>query len=151
MPEFGAGGPGFAICDAEVDTMWGAYQGPDRAYWVVDGGDEVLGGGGFAPLAGGPPGVCELKKMYFLPRARGLGLGRELLELAVRSAGRAGYERMYLETLATMTAARRLYERAGFRCVPSPRGCTGHHGCDTFYELELGSSGSRHDTPPSLP
>lgn len=140
MPEFGAGGPGFAFCDAEVDAMWSAYQGPDRAYWVVEQAGRVLGGGGFAPLEGGPPGVCELKKMYFSAAVRGLGLGSELARAAIVEARRAGFSRMYLETLATMRDARELYARLGFEQVGGPVGCTGHSGCDTYYALDLGSS-----------
>nr|WP_322619044.1 GNAT family N-acetyltransferase [Arenimonas daejeonensis] len=39
----------------------------------------MLGGGGVAPLDGGPEGVCELRKMYFLPELRGRGAGATLM------------------------------------------------------------------------
>ena len=42
------------------------------------GDGRVVGGGGIAPLAGGDPDVCELRKMYFLPSLRGLGAGMAL-------------------------------------------------------------------------
>src|SRR5262249_54827594 len=75
MPEFGASGPGFAINDPEVDFMTRAYAGRRARYWVIEHRGRIVGGGGFAPLAGAARGVCELRKMYFLPEARGKGLG----------------------------------------------------------------------------
>jgi putative acetyltransferase len=146
MPELGAHGPGFAMHDPEVDDMFGAYQGKRAAYWVVtrsrdrrqDGpGRVVVGGGGFAPLAGGDERTCELRKMYFLPELRGLGIGRELLTRCIEGARRAGYARMYLETLDSMTRAKALYERNGFLRLARPLGNTGHFGCDAFYARDL--------------
>src|SRR5207342_1007884 len=75
MPEFGAVGDGFAINDPEVDWMSRAYAQPRSAYFVVERDGVVLGGGGVAPLDGGDGDTCELRKMYFLPQARGLGAG----------------------------------------------------------------------------
>jgi putative acetyltransferase len=79
MPEFGAGGAGFAIHDREVDDMYTAYTSPGTAYFVCEAEGKVMGGGGIGPLAGGDTDYCELKKMYFLPEARGLGLGQKVL------------------------------------------------------------------------
>src|SRR6185503_16608054 len=78
MSEFGADGPGFAIHDTEVDAMAQAYARPGAAYFVVELAGQVCGGGGIVPLDG-EPGVCELRKMYFLPTLRGLGAGRALI------------------------------------------------------------------------
>src|SRR5690348_1843684 len=92
MPEFGADGMGFAIHDAEVDRMAEAYGVPGAAYFVVeDGRGRVVGGGGFAKLEGGEDGVCELKKMYFLPQARGTGMGEALLRHCLEAARQAGH------------------------------------------------------------
>lgn len=137
MPEYGARGPGFAIEDAEVDAMSAAYAGPRAAYFVLEVGGAVVGGGGMGPLWGGDEGTCELRKMYFLPAARGLGAGRELLGRCIEEARGRGYRRMYLETLTGMDAAQRLYERFGFTRLGAPLGATGHHGCDRWYALDL--------------
>ncbi|TCT25888.1 putative acetyltransferase [Thermomonas haemolytica] len=80
MPEFGAVGSGFAINDPEVDWMSRAYAAPRHAYFVLERDGRVLGGAGVAPLAGGDPDTCELRKMYFLPEARGLGAGAAMME-----------------------------------------------------------------------
>ncbi len=146
MTEHGASGPGFAIHDPEVAAMSAAYLPPRAGYFVIEdvpgaGCDgerrQVVGGGGFAPLAGGDERTCELRKMYFLPHLRGRGLGRALLAHVLDAARRAGYARCYLETLASMQRARRLYEAAGFTRLCGPEGATGHFGCDAWYALEL--------------
>lgn len=137
MPEFGASGAGFAINDPEVDQMWHAYREPRHAYFVLERNGSVVGGGGVAPLEGGPSDVCELRKMYLLPSARGLGLGQDLLDRALAAAREAQFRRCYLETLSSMKEAQRLYRRNGFQPIDGPMGSTGHFGCNTFFLREL--------------
>lgn len=134
MPEFGCVGEGFSILDPEVDTMYQAFQAPQRAFYLVaNPAGELFGCGGYAPLAGGQhPHVCELQKMYFLPALRGLGLGWALLQKCIQAATTDGYTQMYLETVSRMEAAAKLYRRAGFEPIPSSMGATGHSGCDRF-------------------
>ena len=137
MPEFGADGPGFAIHDAEVDTMYEAYAQPRRSYFVVERDGMLLGGGGVAPLEGGEADVCELRKMYFLPAARGIGAGAAMMRRCL-DAGRAhGFKRCYLETLTGMDAAQTLYRRSGFTALRHSMGGTGHHGCDRYFIRNL--------------
>ncbi|MEP6634538.1 MAG: GNAT family N-acetyltransferase [Luteimonas sp.] len=137
MPEFGAVGDGFAINDPEVDWMTRAYAAPRAAYFVVECEDIVVGGGGIAQLERGDGDTCELRKMYFLPEARGIGAGSALMTRCLAAARAAGFSRCYLETLRGMDAAMKLYERSGFNRIGAPRGQTGHGGCNTFYLLEL--------------
>ena len=137
MPEFGATGCGFAINDPEVDWMSRAYAEPRSAYFVIERHDRVIGGGGIAPLLGADGDTCELRKMYFLPEARGLGAGTAMMARCLQAARDAGFSRCYLETLAGMDAAMRLYERSGFKRIDAPLGATGHDGCNTFYLREL--------------
>jgi len=133
MPEFGAVGCGFAINDPEVDWISRAYAQPRSAYFVVEDNGVVVGGGGVAPLEGGDADVCELRKMYFLPQARGQGAGAALMARCLDAARAAGFRRCYIETLGGMDAAMKLYERSGFERIPAPLGATGHGGCNTFY------------------
>ena len=133
MPEFGATGCGFAINDPEVDWMSRAYAQPRCAYFVVEDEGVVLGGGGIAPLEGGDAATCELRKMYFLPAARGRGAGAAMMERCLEAARELGFRQCYLETLSGMDAAMKLYERSGFRRIDAPMGDTGHGGCNTFY------------------
>ena len=137
MPSFGAGGTGFAINDPEVDWMSQAYAEPRHAYYVVTRGSRVLGGGGVAPLTGAEPAICELRKMYFLPEARGIGAGTAMMERCLHAARRLRFRQCYLETLTGMDAAMKLYEKTGFRRIDGPMGATGHGGCNTFYLLDL--------------
>jgi len=137
MPEFGADGPGFAIHDAEVDGMYEAYARPRRAYFVVERNGVVLGGGGIAPLENAEPDVCELRKMYFLPEARGIGAGKAMMQRCLDAARALGFERCYLETLTGMDSAQALYQRSGFTPLSAPMGGTGHFSCDRFFIRDL--------------
>jgi putative acetyltransferase len=137
MTEFGMNRPGFSIHDAEVDSMSAAYSQPRRAYFVVERAGRVMGVGGIAPLDGGAPDVCELKKMYFLPEVRGVGMGERMLRRCLTFAREAGFRLCYLETLKTMTQAQKLYQRLGFQPLSGPMGSTGHFGCDNWYALDL--------------
>jgi putative acetyltransferase len=137
MTEIGAIGEGYSINDPEVQAMSQNYIAPGAGYFVLTNGSEVLGGGGFAHLIDAPSHVCELRKMYFLPAARGMGQAQEMLNLIFDQAKAAGYTKMYLETIVGADKAIALYERNGFRKISCPQGNTGHSGCDTFYEKEL--------------
>lgn len=137
MPEFGAVGDGFAINDPEVDWMHRAYSAPRSAYFVVESDGVVVGGGGVAPLSGGDGDTCELRKMYFLTQARGLGAGAAMMARCLDAARDFGFRRCYLETLCGMDAAKKLYLRSGFTPLDAPLGDTGHGGCNAFYVLEL--------------
>lgn len=137
MPEFGADGPGFAIHDAEVDTLSAAYAPADRAYFVAELGGAVVGGAGIAPLDNGDAALCELRKMYFLPEARGIGAGAAMMQQCLNAARVAGFTRCYIETLTGMDAAQALYLRSGFARVETPLGGTGHFGCDRFFLRDL--------------
>ena len=137
MPEFGAGGPGFAIHDKEVDDMFAAYQRPGHAYFVCQDNEGIIGGAGIGVLAGASAEVCELKKMYILSEGRGRGLGQKLLTTCLDAARAMGYKRVYIETFNTMAGAMRLYERNGFKKIEGPLGSTGHFACDRFYLLNL--------------
>lgn len=138
MTACGAVGPGYSINDPEVDFLSRAYGAPRSAYFVIsDPAGQVLGGAGIAPLAGGAADICELRKMYFRPAARGAGHGSRMLARCLDAARAAGFRRCYLETLASMRDAARLYERHGFARVAAPLGATGHFTCDRWYLLEL--------------
>jgi len=139
MTEHGCSGQGFAIHDDEVLCMSRHYRDATARYFVVEHGGEVLGGGGFARLAGTAPdeATCELRKMYFRPPARGLGLGHAMLDLLLDQMRDAGYRRCYLETTSWMDAARHLYRRHDFVELPRAEGRTGHSGCDRFFARPL--------------
>ncbi|EPE06318.1 gnat family [Ophiostoma piceae UAMH 11346] len=57
---------------------------------------------------------CELKRLYVRADARGTGLGETLARRAVSEAMALGYTEMVMDTLESMTQARRLYTKLGF-------------------------------------
>ena len=136
LSEFGANKPGFAYTDAETHSMYEYYQETGTAYFVAEQSNKLLGGVGFAPLQGGASSVCELRKMYLSKEARGLGLGAELLNLALHEAKKR-YQLMYLETLSHMAQAIALYRKKGFEFLAAPLGDTGHYGCNVWMSICL--------------
>jgi putative acetyltransferase len=137
MDEYGIADDACAGQGSEVDAMYQAYGGDRAAYLVVVRGHRVLGGGGIGRLAGAEASVSELRKMYFLPELRGLGLGWRVLDLLLERARAMGYRQCYLETSDPMVEARQLYERLGFRAQAGPVGNTGYTSCNRWYLKEL--------------
>ena len=78
--ELNAPKEGTAYADPILDQLYEVYQKPKSVYFVVENNSEVIGGGGLAPLENATEEFCELQKMYFSPQARGLGLGKEIIE-----------------------------------------------------------------------
>ncbi len=115
-----------------IDPVWEPF-----ASALVERDGQILGGGGVAALENAEPEVCELRKMYFLPQARGIGAGSAMMKRCLEAARSFGFRRCYLETLTGMDAARALYRRSGFTPLDAPMGGTGHFSCDQFYILDL--------------
>jgi DNA-binding MarR family transcriptional regulator/GNAT superfamily N-acetyltransferase len=61
--------------------------------------------------------IAKLRLLIIDPKARGLGLGKRLVDECLRFAKEAGYKSMTLWTQASLLAARGIYARAGFKCT----------------------------------
>ena len=110
---------------------------PPKALWVAERNGAVVGSI-FAMPSEGRPGTAQLRMLYVEPEARGLGIGRMLVDQCVRFARDNGYRRVRLWTQSILTPARKIYTAAGFRLVDSAP----HHsfGVDLVgenWELEL--------------
>jgi ribosomal protein S18 acetylase RimI-like enzyme len=103
---------GFQDFESEVDSLPGEYSPPDGGLLLarVDGKVE-----GCVAVRQFCTGVCELKRLYVRPSARGLGLGRLLTEAALELATDLGYGLIRLDTTPEMAAAHELYRTLGFR------------------------------------
>lgn len=141
--EFGANRPGFAWVDPELTAMFKAYSQTGTIYYVIQQGEQLLGGGGIGPYTSEQPsnpelqGVCELQKMYLHKDARGRGLGSKLIKILLEDARLLGYKRCYLETLSTMTGAQRLYQQQGFNRLSAPIAPSIHDSCDCWMIYKL--------------
>ncbi|HAS24760.1 bifunctional helix-turn-helix transcriptional regulator/GNAT family N-acetyltransferase [Vibrio splendidus] len=127
---------GYGVADPTLEDMFSVYNNERSQYWVIELDGKVVGGGGFAPLAGMPE-VCELQKMYFLPETRGKGLAKRLVNMSMEKAKELGYQHMYLETTECLNAAVKLYEKLGFEHLDSAWGETGHDACEVVMAKTL--------------
>ena len=100
----------FSDIEAELAALPGGYD----AILVARDGEEIAGCVALRPLE---DGVCEMKRLYVRPSARGTGTGRALVEASIARAQELGYATMRLDTLPTMDAARALYLALGFRRI----------------------------------
>lgn len=106
----------FQDVDAELAQLPGKYAPPRGVILIArDDAGAVLGCVALRPWL--QSGVCEIKRLYVRPAARGQALGRRLAEAAIAWAIHAGYVRVLLDTLASMQAARQLYVALGFHPV----------------------------------
>ena len=130
LAEFGANHPGTVFFDATTDTLFEVFKKERSAYFVAEVDGKIAGGGGIYPTEGLPEDTCELVKMYLLPDARGIGLGKQLLEKCFDTARKFGFRQIYLETMPELKLALKMYEKSGFSYLCSPMGSSGHFGCD---------------------
>ena len=125
----------FQNIEAELNQLPHMY-GPPSGCLLLAGSDELWVG--CAALRRFSDGVCEMKRLYIKPDARGANLGRRLAETLVVKARLLGYRRMVLDTLEDMAAARTLYRSLGFR-ETQPYYSNPMEGV-SYMELVLGTS-----------
>lgn len=132
LEEQGVPKVGTAYADKTLDDMYEAYNRSRANYFVVEEDGELIGCAGIAPLDNYEGNVCELQKMYFLEKARGRGIGAEMIKICLDRAKAHGFEACYLETMPQMEAAQKLYQKNGFKYIDAPMGNTGHYSCPVW-------------------
>ena len=137
LEEFGANRPGTVYFDPTTDDLYRLFSRAGSSYQVVENDQHILGGGGIYPSDGLPADTCELVKMYLLPEARGIGLGKKMIAGCLEAAARLGYRKVYLETMPELKDALKTYEKFGFKYLQGPMGNTGHFGCALWMIKEL--------------
>jgi DNA-binding MarR family transcriptional regulator/GNAT superfamily N-acetyltransferase len=114
--EFGWDGR-FETTIAEILGQYGRHPGRELG-WIVERDGEILGSVFVMP---DDEKTARLRVLYVEPAARGLGLGKRLVDLAVGFARDARYNKLVLWTHHFQTAARKVYQAAGFRLVHSEK------------------------------
>ncbi|MBD1912185.1 MULTISPECIES: GNAT family N-acetyltransferase [unclassified Leptolyngbya] len=116
------------LADWDVWNVEQAYQATGGQFWVVEQEGRMVGTAAFYPVERGEKAV-EIRKMYLVPEARGLGLGRFLLGELETVIAHLGYTQIWIETASVLKEAVRLYEGHGY--LPSPEVETTR--CDRAY------------------
>ena len=104
----------------ELKGLPGAYNAPEGCLLLACDGEQYTGVIGIRRLeTESGDNVCEMKRLYVRPPWRGKGIGRVLSESALSWSKDAGYVRICLDTLESLSEARALYVSQGFRQIDS--------------------------------
>jgi ribosomal protein S18 acetylase RimI-like enzyme len=104
----------FQNFEEELATLPGKYQVPQGRLLLAWDEQVVVGCVALRPI---DAVTCEMKRLYVRPQARGQQLGRRLAERICDEAKQAGYQRICLDTLPSMTAAIEIYQWLGFKRI----------------------------------
>lgn len=110
---------------------------PPKALWVAERQNAVVGSV-FVMPSEGREGTAQLRMLYVEPEARGLGIGRMLVDQVTAFSRDHGYGRVRLWTQSILASARKIYAAAGFTLVETkPHHSFGHDLVGEIWELEL--------------
>ena len=100
---------------AELDELQtGKYAPPEGTILLATHDNKPIGAVALRKYEGH---TCEMKRLYIRPILRGASVGRKLAEAIIERGRVLGYEKMLLDTHATMKTAHSLYESLGFQYI----------------------------------
>jgi DNA-binding MarR family transcriptional regulator/GNAT superfamily N-acetyltransferase len=114
--DYGWREPFEGVCAQIVADFINKYDAERERCWIAEIDGENAGA---VMLANDGDGVARVRLLLVEPKARGLGIGARLVDEAVRFARNAGYCKMTLWTHSVLTAARHIYQKAGFKLMRS--------------------------------
>ena len=132
--------PGTVYFDDNLNHLSTFYTEPGKKRYyciLTDDHDEIIGGIGLAEFEH-LPDCAELQKLYLADRAKGSGLGYQLIRLIEQKARELGYRRIYLETHDNLQAAIHEYKGSGFQEIQKPDAVV-HQTMNRFFLKELDS------------
>jgi putative acetyltransferase len=100
--------------DRDVLQVEEYYLAIGGEFWVIEYQNQVVGTGAYYPIHRGEKAV-EIRKMYLLPSARGVGLGKYLLQQLERAIANRGFQQIWIETATVLAEAVKLYESNGYQ------------------------------------
>ena len=103
--------------------------------WIAEREGEIAGS---VLLVKDGDEIAKLRLLYVEPKARGLAIGRRLVDECIGFARRTGYRKITLWTNDVLVSARRIYQAAGFHLVRAePHHSFGRDLVGQYWELPL--------------
>jgi len=134
--EYGWAEPFEGLCAQIVADFVNNFDPERERCWIVEMNGENVGC--VMLVKDDQPNVARLRLLLVDPKARGLGLGAKLVDECVRFALAKGYTKITLWTHSVLSAARHVYEGAGFKLTSSePRRSWGKDVVAEFWDLDL--------------
>jgi putative acetyltransferase len=99
--------------DQDVLNIEEYYLATGGEFWVIEHQNQIVGTAAYYPINRAEKAV-EIRKMYLLPKVRGWGLGKYLLQQLETAIALRGFEQIWIETASILAEAVKLYESNGY-------------------------------------